>query len=220
MPDLYLKKCTCPYCLKTTETKRVLSRHIRVASTDFDGFIRHQGDNVYLYEPVQCSHCRFFFHESFGKLSPDVRATLQDHILPTLPVLPFAGTERTIEQAIQLYKLCLYTAQVTEQKPAIQAMLGVRLSWLHRLTGQQNEEQLWASRAIEKYVPLYDNYTSVKESGIPEDVLLLRIADLYAVTKEKDTARLWYSRLFQSKTATDKIKKDARTHWEWVQEQE
>ncbi|WP_214852483.1 MULTISPECIES: DUF2225 domain-containing protein [unclassified Exiguobacterium] len=220
MPDLYLKKCTCPYCLKTTETKRVLSRHIRVASTDFDGFIRHQGVNVYLYEPVQCSHCRFFFHESFGKLSPDVRATLQDHILPTLPVLPFASTERTIEQAIQLYKLCLYTAQVTEQKPAIQAMLGVRLSWLHRLTGQQNEEQLWASRAIEKYVSLYDNYTSVKESGLPEDVLLLRIADLYAVTQDKEQARLWYGRLFQSQEATDKIKKDARTHWEWVQEQD
>lgn len=220
MPDLYLKKCTCPYCLKTTETKRVLSRHIRVASTDFDGFIRHQGVNVYLYEPVQCSHCRFFFHESFGKLSPDVRTTLQDHILPTLPVLPFAGTERTIEQAIQLYKLCLYTAQVTKQKPAIQAMLGVRLSWLHRLTGQQNEEQLWANRAIEKYVSLYENYTSVKESGIPEDVLWLRIADLYAVTKDKEHARLWYSRLFQSQTATDKVKKDARTHWEWVQEQD
>ncbi|QWB29558.1 DUF2225 domain-containing protein [Exiguobacterium acetylicum] len=220
MPDLYLKKCTCPYCLKTTETKRVLSRHIRVASTDFDGFIRHQGVNVYLYEPVQCSHCRFFFHESFEKLSPDVRTTLQDHILPTLPVLPFASTERTIEQAIQLYKLCLYTAQVTEQKPAIQAMLGVRLSWLHRLTGQQAEEQLWANRAIEKYLPLYEDYTSVKESGIPEDLLLLRIADLYAVTKDKEQARLWYSRLFQSKTATDKVKKDARTHWEWVQEQD
>ncbi|MCY1690161.1 DUF2225 domain-containing protein [Exiguobacterium sp. SL14] len=83
MPDLYLKKCICPFCLKTTETKRVLSRHIRVASTDFDGFVRHQGVNVYLYEPIQCSHCRFFFHESFGKLSLDVRATLQDHILPT-----------------------------------------------------------------------------------------------------------------------------------------
>ncbi|WP_214858241.1 DUF2225 domain-containing protein [Exiguobacterium sp. s191] len=220
MPDLYLKKCTCPFCLKTTETKRVLSRHIRVASTDFDGFIRHQGVNVYLYEPVQCSHCRFFFHESFGKLSPDVRTTLQDHILPTLPVLPFAGTERTIEQATQLYKLCLYTAQVTEQKPAIQAMLGVRLSWLHRLTGQSAEEQLWANRAIEKYVSLYENYTSVKESGIPEDVLWLRIADLYAVTKDKEHARLWYSRLFQSQTATDKVKKDARTHWEWVQEQD
>ncbi|MCY1690160.1 hypothetical protein OVA29_04475 [Exiguobacterium sp. SL14] len=51
-------------------------------------------------------------------------------------------------------------------KAAIQAMLGVRLSWLHRLTYQTDEEQLWASRAIEKYLPLYDNYTSVKESGI------------------------------------------------------
>ncbi|WP_313352170.1 DUF2225 domain-containing protein, partial [Exiguobacterium sp.] len=84
----------------------------------------------------------------------------------------------------------------------------------------QAEEQLWASRAIEKYVSLYDNYTSVKESGLPEDVLLLRIADLHAVMKDKEQARLWYSRLFQSKTATDKIKKEARTHWEWVQEQE
>jgi uncharacterized protein (DUF2225 family) len=147
MPDLYFKTSTCPYYLKITETKRVLSRHARVASTDFDGFIRYKGSNVYLYEPVQCIHCRFFFHESFGKLSPDVRLMLQEHILSTLPVFTCASTERTIEQAIQLYKLCLYTAQLTEQKTAIQAMLSVRLYWLHCVT-INNSPHLYDHRSL------------------------------------------------------------------------
>ncbi len=116
MPELYSKKCKCTYCLKETETKRVLSRHIRVERTDFDSFVHYQGSNPYLYEPIQCSHCRFIFHESFEKLRTDVRQTLEEQILPTLPVLPFAATERTIEQALQLYKLALYTAQVTDKK--------------------------------------------------------------------------------------------------------
>lgn len=94
MPDLYLKKCRCPYCLKETETKRVLSRHIRVDKTDSDGMIHYKGSNVYYYEPVQCIHCRFLFHDTFGKLPSDVRETLATNILPTLPILPFAAVRK------------------------------------------------------------------------------------------------------------------------------
>jgi hypothetical protein len=53
-----------------------------------------------------------------------------------------------------------------------------------RLIGQSEEEKLWACRAIEKYVSLYENYASTQKSCIPEEVLLLRIADLYAVTQD------------------------------------
>ena len=219
MPDLYLKKCRCPYCLKETETKRVLSRHIRVDKTDRDGMIHYQGPNVYFYEPVQCNHCRFLFHDTFGKLPLDVRETLAVNILPTLPILPFAATERTAEQALQLYKLCLYTAQITRQKDAVQAMLGVRIAWLYRLIGNHEQELLWMERAVVKYEALYESYTDPVDTGIPEDVLLLRLADLYAVLERTSEARTWYSIIFQSKTASDRIKKDARQHWELYREQ-
>jgi uncharacterized protein (DUF2225 family) len=219
MPDLYFKKCRCPYCLKETETKRVLSRHIRVDKTDRDGMIHYKGSNVYYYEPVQCAHCRFLFHDTFGKLPPDVRETLAVNILPTLPILPFATTERTAEQALQLYKLCLYTAQVTRQKDAIQAMLGVRIAWLYRLLDNHEQELLWMERSVLKYEALYAAYLDPIQAGIPEETLLLRLADLYTVLKRTEDARKWYSVIFQSTDISDRIKKDARQHWELYREQ-
>ncbi|WP_290778887.1 DUF2225 domain-containing protein [Exiguobacterium sp. UBA5002] len=218
MPELYSKKCKCTYCLKETETKRVLSRHIRVERTDFDGFVHYQGSNPYLYEPIQCSHCRFIFHESFEKLRTDVRQTLEEQILPTLPVLPFAATERTIEQSLQLYKLALYTAQVTGQKEAILAMLGVRIAWMYRMLGDEAQELQWMERSVTKYEALYLNYTDAVRTGIPHDVLLLRISDLYAVLKRTDDAKQWYGLIFQSKTVSDRTKKEAREHWELYRE--
>ncbi|ASI36271.1 MULTISPECIES: DUF2225 domain-containing protein [unclassified Exiguobacterium] len=218
MPAIYSKKCKCPYCLKETETKRVLSRQIRVVQTDFDGFIHYDGPNVYYYEPVQCTHCRFIFHEAFEKLRPDVRERLTTDILPALPVLAFATTERTAEQAIQLYKLCLYSAQVTLQKESILAMLGVRIAWLNRLLANKEQEVLWMERSVEKYEALYLNYTDAVRTGIPHDVLLLRIADLYASLERTDDAKQWYSLIFQSQKISDRIKKEAREHWELYRE--
>ncbi|AFS71375.1 DUF2225 domain-containing protein [Exiguobacterium antarcticum] len=219
MSDLYMKKCRCPYCLKETATKRVLSRHIRVDKTDRDGMIHYKGSNVYYYEPVQCTHCRFLFHDTFGKLTTDVRETIATTILPSLPVLPFASTERTADQALQLYKLCLYTAQITRQKDAIQAMLGVRIAWLYRLLENREQELLWTERTVLKYEALYAAYLDPIQTGIPEETLLLRLADLYAVLDRTADARKWYSVIFQSKTVSDRIKKDARQHWELYREQ-
>ncbi|WP_026827551.1 DUF2225 domain-containing protein [Exiguobacterium artemiae] len=219
MPDLYLKKCRCPYCLKETETKRVLSRHIRVEHTDMDGFIHYQGPNVYFYEPIQCSHCRFIFHEAFEKLRPDVRILLETDILSTLPVLPFSATERSAKQVLYLYKLCLYMAQITLQKDSIQAMLGIRISWMYRLLEDLEQELSWTMRSVQKYETIYLNYTDAVRTGIPHDVLLLRISDLYATLGDTDNAKQWYSLIFQSKTVSDRIKKEAREHWELYREQ-
>ncbi|MDI3233585.1 DUF2225 domain-containing protein [Exiguobacterium antarcticum] len=219
MPDLYMKKCRCPYCLKETETKRVLSRHIRVDKTDRDGMIHYKGSNVYYYEPVQCTHCRFLFHDTFGKLTTDVRETIATTILPSLPVLPFASTERTADQALQLYKLCLYTAQITRQKDAIQAMLGVRIAWLYRLLENREQELLWTERTVLKYEALYAAYLDPIQAGIPEETLLLRLADLYAVLDRTADARKWYSVIFQSTDVSERIKKEAREHWELYREQ-
>ncbi|WP_282353690.1 DUF2225 domain-containing protein [Exiguobacterium antarcticum] len=214
-----MKKCRCPYCLKETETKRVLSRHIRVDKTDRDGMIHYKGSNVYYYEPVQCTHCRFLFHDTFGKLTTDVRETIATTILPSLPVLPFASTERTADQALQLYKLCLYTAQITRQKDAIQAMLGVRIAWLYRLLENREQELLWTERTVLKYEALYAAYLDPIQAGIPEETLLLRLADLYAVLDRTADARKWYSVIFQSTDVSERIKKEAREHWELYREQ-
>ncbi|WP_236629916.1 DUF2225 domain-containing protein [Exiguobacterium sp. KRL4] len=214
-----MKKCRCPYCLKETETKRVLSRHIRVEHTDMDGFIHYQGPNVYFYEPIQCSHCRFIFHEAFEKLRPDVRILLETDILSMLPVLPFSATERSVKQVLYLYKLCLYMAQVTLQKDSIQAMLGIRISWMYRLLEDLEQEISWTMRSVQKYETIYLEYTDAVRTGIPHDVLLLRISDLYATLADTDNAKQWYSLIFQSKTVSDRIKKEAREHWELYREQ-
>ena len=141
------------------------------------------------------------------------------NILPTLPILPFAATERTAEQALQLYKLCLYTAQITRQKDAIQAMLGVRIAWLYRLLGQPEQELLWMERSVLKYEALYEAYTDPVETGIPEDSAFTATRRPVRCSRANSRCPKWYSVIFQSKTVSDRVKKDARQHWELYREQ-
>ncbi|WP_114570102.1 DUF2225 domain-containing protein [Exiguobacterium flavidum] len=213
MSDLFLKKCKCPYCLKETTTKRVLSRHVRIEKTEFDGFIHYTGENVYFYEPVQCEHCHFLFHESFEKLRKEDRPVLEEKVTNFFPLLPYARTERTLEQALHLYKLCLYTAQLSHQKDAIQAMLGMRITWLYRMLGDAENEHLWLERTAEKYEALYLDYSDPVRSGITHDTLLLRLADLYASLNQYENAKRWYSLIFANKEVSESTRKQAREHW-------
>ncbi len=220
MPDLYLKKCTCPYCLKTTETKRVLSRisvsprrtlmasSVIKASTS----IFTNRSSVAIVGSSSTSRSESY-HQTFGR--PYKITSCRRFLSYRLP----GRSGRSSRQSSSISFVSLHGssdgAKTSDPSDAWRSSILVA-SFDRSISGRTT----LGESSNRKYVSLYENYTSVKESGIPEDVLWLRIADLYAVTKDKEHARLWYSRLFQSQTATDKVKKDARTHWEWVQEQD
>jgi len=203
----------CPYCLKESTTPRVLSRHIRPQEVAKDGYTTYDGENPYLYEPAVCGHCHLVFHDSFDKVRKNNREALETEYFPRVNADVLAG-DRTSEHVIRLYKFAVMTAQLSGQKPSVVAMLGMRLVWMYRLTGNAKAEREWMKRTLDKYNEVQETYTDQVRTGLPYDQLMLRIADLSAALGFYEEARRWYGILLGSKEVSERIRNQARDHWE------
>lgn len=210
---LFSKKVKCPYCLKESTTPRVLSRHIRPQEVAKDGYTTYDGENPYLYEPAVCGHCHLVFHDSFDKVRKNNREALETEYFPRVNADVLAG-DRTPEHVITLYKFAVMTAQLSGQKPSVVAMLGMRLVWMYRLTGDAKAEREWMKRTLDKYNEVQEGYTDQIRTGLPYDQLMLRIADLSAALGFYEEARRWYGILLGSKEVSERIRNQARDHWE------
>ncbi|MEW8967036.1 DUF2225 domain-containing protein [Exiguobacterium alkaliphilum] len=210
---LFSKKVKCPYCLKESTTPRVLSRHIRPQEVAKDGYTTYDGENPYLYEPAVCGHCHLVFHDSFDKVRKNNREALETEYFPRVNADVLAG-DRTPEHVITLYKFAVMTAQLSGQKPSVVAMLGMRLVWMYRLTGNAKAEREWMKRTLDKYNEVQETYTDQVRTGLPYDQLMLRIADLSAALGFYEEARRWYGILLGSKEVSERIRNQARDHWE------
>jgi len=210
---LFMKKVKCPYCLQESQTQRVLSRHIRPQEVAKDGYTTYDGPNPYLYEPTLCSHCHLVFHDSFDKIRKHHRVALEEHYLNHIKPDILEG-DRSPEHVILLYKFAVMTAQLSGQKPSIVAMLGMRLVWMYRLIHDEASEREWMQRTLDKYNEVQETYTDQVRTGLPYDQLMLRIADLSADLGLYEDARRWYGILLSSKEVSERIRTQAREHWE------
>lgn len=210
---IFSKKVKCPYCLKQSETPRVLSRHIRPQEVAKDGYTTYDGANPYFYEPTVCSHCHLVFHDSFDKVRKTHREALENGYFDRVNAEALTG-DRSAEHVIRLYKFAVITAQLSGQKPSVVAMLGMRLVWMYRLTGNEASEKEWMKRTLDKYNEVQEAYTDQVRTGLPYDQLMLRIADLSAALGLYEDARRWYGILLGSKEVSERIRTQARSHWE------
>lgn len=210
---IFSKKVKCPYCLKQSETPRVLSRHIRPQEVAKDGYTTYGGANPYFYEPTVCSHCHLVFHDSFDKVRKTHHEALETGYFNRVNADALAG-DRSAEHVIRLYKFAVMTAQLSGQKPSVVAMLGMRLVWMYRLTGDESSEKEWMKRTLDKYNEVQEAYTDQIRTGLPYDQLMLRIADLSAALGLYEDARRWYGILLGSKEVSERIRTQARSHWE------
>ncbi|MCT4775745.1 MULTISPECIES: DUF2225 domain-containing protein [Exiguobacterium] len=210
---IFSKKVKCPYCLKQSETPRVLSRHIRPQDVAKDGYTTYDGANPYFYEPTVCSHCQLVFHDSFDKVRKNNREALESGYFDRVNAEALTG-DRSAEHVIRLYKFAVMTAQLSGQKPSVVAMLGMRLVWMYRLTGDEASEKEWMKRTLDKYNEVQEAYTDQVRTGLPYDQLMLRIADLSAALGLYEDARRWYGILLGSKEVSERIRTQARSHWE------
>lgn len=210
---IFSKKVKCPYCLKQSETPRVLSRHIRPQEVAKDGYTTYAGANPYFYEPTVCSHCHLVFHDSFDKVRKTHREALENGYFDRVNADALTG-DRSADHVIRLYKFAVITAQLSGQKPSVVAMLGMRLVWMYRLTGNETSEKEWMKRTLDKYNEVQEAYTDQVRTGLPYDQLMLRIADLSAALGLYEDARRWYGILLGSKEVSERIRTQARSHWE------
>jgi uncharacterized protein len=153
LKPLYDKEVKCPICANSYTTKKVRSRFIRVEKTESDFFTHYKEMrlNPTIYEASVCPKCGYAFSDAFSRnFPPGTIERIKAQITVNWKERCFSG-ERTIEEAIDVYKLAILSASLKEEKNVVIAGLCLKLSWLCRMIEDGIQEQRFMKLSLERY---------------------------------------------------------------------
>lgn len=218
---LYEKKMECLYCKKTFPTLKVRTKSIRIARTesDFQPIYEDQQVSALYYNVFVCEHCGFSFTEDFSKyFAPGVSEEIERQITSKWVHHDFKG-ERTVDQAIQAYKLALVCANIKKEKFIITAGILLRLTWLYRSIENKSQEMRFLKMARDHYMESYstEDYRSTQMTDVR---VMYMIAELSRRLEDYQTATRFFSRVIESQRVGGEAKlvDMAKEQWELVRE--
>ena len=154
---LYRVNVTCPVCGASFNTSRVRSKSCVVESRDTDFCVYYKECNPVFYETAVCNRCGYAdLYGRFNEIDPEEARDVRAKIEGKWNGRDFGG-ERSIEDALDSYKLALFCNQLRRSTTAeVFASICMRLAWLNRLKGDTKEEKRFLAHALEQYMALYD----------------------------------------------------------------
>jgi len=215
---LYPKEMHCPICNNKFETMKVKQSACIVAKKDEDFCTYYKEINPMYYEILVCPFCAYSASEkSFDELSAADKQLLKDAFSGRQISRSFCG-ERTINDALDSFKLALYTANVREAKSSIVAGLCLKIAWLYRMMEDEKELQ-FLNFALENYRKAFDKET-LPIGNFNEISMFYLIGELSRRVDKIDDAVFWFGKAIASpeKVANPRIEKMARDQWAIVKE--
>ncbi|MCM3161171.1 DUF2225 domain-containing protein [Metabacillus litoralis] len=219
---LYDRKVSCLMCNTNYNTKKVLSRFIRAHrhDTDFCSYYTSTEINPLLYYVSVCPNCGFSSSEECSTyFPPKAKETIQQKVCDNWNGRNYCF-ERTVDTAIESYKLAIYCASIKKENHVALAGLYLRLSWLFRTEKiNHEEEQRFLRLALEEYVHSYmvDDYSGTQLSEIK---LLYLIGDLSRRLDLVSQATQYFSKVIekQKDTLEKGIVQMAKDRWAEMRE--
>ncbi len=213
---LYDKSVNCSFCEHSFTTKKVRSRFARPIKTDTDfcQYFEEDDHNPVIYFINVCPECGFAFSDNNSPyFSPGTKEAIHAQIASKWSKQNYGGA-RTKEQAIQTYKLALFTATLKKEKHIVLAGICLRLAWLYRMLKNKDEENRFNRLALSRYLDSYTegNYENEKMS---EMSLLYFIGELNRRLGNYQDAVRFFSRVTNHplKDTDPKYIKLAREQW-------
>ncbi|MFD0942979.1 DUF2225 domain-containing protein [Savagea faecisuis] len=218
---IYPKSIKCLYCKHPFKTSRVRSRFVRVAShdTDFKPNYKNVEANPLYYNVAVCPSCGFAFTEDFlPYFAPHAEQKIEKIIRANWNERDLTG-ERTIEDAIETYKLALLSSKLKEEKALPTAGLALRLAWLYRELGDEENEIRFLTASRDAYK---EAFTAGDHAGttMSETRVVYLIAELSWRIGDKDEAIRNFSYIISNqKNSTDPKAVDlAKERWQEIRE--
>lgn len=154
---LYSKSMTCPSCKSSYKTMKVRSRFATPSTIDSD-FCPHYKDgslNPNYYYINVCPECGFSYSDEFSQeLTVKVKDNISKRLSNKWERRDF-GKLRDVNQAIETYKLAIYSGTIVNEKHAVMGGLCLRLAWIFRELCQQEEEKRFLSLALNEFEDSY-----------------------------------------------------------------
>ncbi|RTQ93076.1 DUF2225 domain-containing protein [Lysinibacillus telephonicus] len=218
----YEKKIECLCCKKTFPTYKVRSKSIKVDHTDTDFCPIYSDSNVnaLFYNIFVCEHCGFSFTEDFSKyFAPGTREVIEEQITKKWVPRSFNG-ERTIDQAIESYKLAFVSGMLKKEKAVSLAGLALRIGWLYRSLKNEQENR-FIKIARDQYIESFST-EDYKGTQMSDTRIMYMIAELSRRIGDLDDATRFFSKVIESQRIDGgeaKLVDLAKEQWQLVREQ-
>ncbi|WP_017756299.1 DUF2225 domain-containing protein [Calidifontibacillus oryziterrae] len=216
LAPLYDKHETCALCKSTFTSKKIRSRFIKLDHTDTDlcPYYKDEEISPLLYFVKVCPKCGYSYSDHFGTYFPEGTRDAIENLVSAKWVPHNYGEERTVQQAIQTYKLALYCATLKKEKAIVLASLLIRLAWLYRKAENIKEERRFLELAVEKFNESYlEAYYS--NTDMTEIRVMYLLGELNRRLGNYDKAVAHFSKVVdqQNSTLEKKVVDMAREQW-------
>ena len=201
---LYDRKIKCKICENEYMTKKVRTRFIRAHrhDTDFCSFYTSIKINPLLYYVSVCPMCGFSISEECTDYFPPMSKDLIQQKICDHWNRKDYGQERTLDLAINSYKLAIYCATLKKEKHIALGGLYLRLAWLYRTESvMPQEEQRFLRLALDEYIQSY-SVGDFSDTSFSETRLLYLIGDLSKRVGLEGQAIRYFSRVIEKQKVT------------------
>lgn len=197
--NLYSKEIECPVCRRKFKVTKVKARGCKVDRRDADFCVHYVGINPIYYDAWVCEHCGYAAQaDKFLNIPYREADIIKDQIAPKWKQRSFEG-ERSIETAIEAFKLVLLSHQVRGAKASELAKVCMRIAWLYRF--KEDERELEFIRfALKYYTETYEKERFPADK-LDENTCLFMIAELNFRAENYEDSVKWFSRLISSPDA-------------------
>lgn len=218
MEPLYLSKVSCSCCDTSFTTSRVRPSFKRQHKTDSDfcGYYK-DGINPEYYVVRVCPECGFSSTEnSTSKLSDKQRSNYWEQIGKQWRKRDYSG-ERTLEQALETYKLALLCAQIIDESTRVTASILHHIAWLYRELNNEEQEIRFMRFALDAYIRVYET----EGASLNNARLMYLIGELNRRTGNVNDAVRWFSRVVNDKRIMDSAMiKASRDQWQLIRSEQ
>jgi len=222
---LYTTSERCPVCGGSFAAIRVAMSRLRAEAREPDFYVRYEPLDPNLYHVWVCPHCGYAAPQgAFAPLYPDEKEKLAQVTLESRQQAAGSGGEAkppedpgeiTREEAIAAYRRALELAPHRRQMHGIAAGLYLRLAWIYRRAGEEENEREMQARALEEYLAAYQG-----EDGLPGNMNEYAVAYLIGVlclkTNRLHEAARYLGQVVHARTGTGAdpaVRKMAQDQW-------
>ena len=216
---LYNKEIVCPVCKKKIEVTKVRSKVSKVLTRDTDFCVYYEGINPLFYDVWVCENCGCAAQgDKFEEITPRDAKIILDNIAPKWNKRSFGG-ERTIDAALEAFKLALVNLQVRSAKTSELAKICIRIAWIYRIKKDAREMD-FLKFALKFYDETYQRETFPVDK-LDEFTCMYIIAELKRRTGDIEDSIKWFSRLIGNPEArkNPKLVESAREQFHLAKEE-
>lgn len=196
---LYNKQIECPVCNKKFNITKTKMKALRIEKRDADFCIHYKTINPLFYEAIVCENCGYAsLADKFDEITYKEIDVLLEQLAPKWTKRSFSGG-RTVDDALEAFKLVLITDQIKGSKSSELAKVCMRIAWLYRFKNDKRELD-FLRFAEHHYDETYTNERFPADK-LDESTCMFMLGELNRRLGNYETSVKWFSKLISSPEA-------------------